>query len=55
MKDHFAHLSLYRKFCGGIWKEYLLFEKGDAFITVWVPVDDDDYSHVLKVLNGGNL
>lgn len=51
MKDQFAHLHLYRKLHGGVWKEYLLFEKDETILTIWVPVEDDDYSGVLKVLN----
>lgn len=52
MKDQFADFRLYRKFYGGVWKEYLLFERDGTILTIWVPVSDGDYSGVLKVLNG---
>lgn len=51
MKNQFADLRLYRKFYRGVWKEYLLFERDETILTIWVPVSDDDYSGVLKVLN----
>lgn len=40
MVNHFSDYKLYRRFCGGSWKEYILLDTYDGYVTLWIKDGD---------------